>query len=108
MEEVLSYNRTPSVVRVRHRLMALLSYVYDAGMAELGRLFGRDHSSIIHALGRTDERGKDLAKRLGLRKAYALSGRARCGNCGDAGHNRRACPQVQLNLPLGEDDGQST
>ena len=48
-EDLLSKTRLMGVVRARHSAMLLCEIILNVSTVENGRMFGRDHSTIIHA-----------------------------------------------------------
>ncbi len=48
-------SRKPSAVRPRHAAIWIAKEVTGRSTTELGEAFSRDHTSILHALGRVDQ-----------------------------------------------------
>lgn len=49
LEEVLGQSRTARVTRARHVAMYLANIVFSVPMAGIGRVFGRDRSTVVYA-----------------------------------------------------------
>ena len=66
VEDILGEGRTTSVARARRLAMAVARWTTGWSYPEIGRFFGRDHSSVIHAVNRVerDERDHKLARRI--------------------------------------------
>jgi hypothetical protein len=56
--EVLSKSRETRIVVARHRAMALVYQHTQSSLADVGRIFGRDHTSVLHALKKHSARAK--------------------------------------------------
>ncbi len=48
--DVLAYNRRPTVCDARHVAMAVLYVRFGWTLKRIGRTFGRDHSTVHHAI----------------------------------------------------------
>lgn len=55
-EQMMGRSRAGAVTQARQIAMYLLCQVHGASTTEVGRIFGRDHSTVIHAIGRIRER----------------------------------------------------
>lgn len=60
VRDIVSHDRDPRVVAVRHRLWAIL---YDSGMSlpTIGKIFGFDHTTILAGVRQHDERTRGAA-----------------------------------------------
>jgi len=45
-------SRVPSLVRARHCAFAVLRELTPSTLVEIGHVFGRDHSTVVHGIGR--------------------------------------------------------
>lgn len=59
---IISDKRTRSVVYARHTAMYMVKNKTNLSLAEIGQLFERDHTSVIHALKRMSELKKRSAQ----------------------------------------------
>ena len=55
---ILGLSRLPSIVAARHEAMALIYQHTKASKAAIGRYFGRDHTTVIHALNKLGVKAK--------------------------------------------------
>ena len=53
-DQIMSHNRTPRVVDARNASIAVVHQLFGLSSVSLGRLFNRDHSTILHSLRRAD------------------------------------------------------
>lgn len=58
VEDILGHSRARAIVAVRHEAMALVYQHTQCSMPGVGRLFGRDHTSVLHALQKLNARRK--------------------------------------------------
>jgi chromosomal replication initiator protein len=56
VEDLRSRSRRAHVVKPRHFAMYLCRRYTDASLKEIGRAFGRDHTSVMHALQAVEKR----------------------------------------------------
>lgn len=80
-KEIRGTRGNPQVIFARHVAMYLMSQLTDKSLAAIGRLFKRDHSSVIHAVNRirtlceTDEKTKaaidTITKTFGFVEKFA-------------------------------------
>jgi chromosomal replication initiation ATPase DnaA len=66
-EQIASECRAPRTLRARHAAIRLARDVTQRSSGVLGRHFGRDHSTILHAIARAGEimaQDPDFARRL--------------------------------------------
>jgi chromosomal replication initiation ATPase DnaA len=66
-------NRTPRVVRVRHDAMLMVRELTGLGPSPIGRIFKKDHSTVVSALERASRR---LAATIGAAELRAFAERA--------------------------------
>lgn len=52
--KVFSPNRTPRVVDARNASIALLRDLFGLSYPQLGRIFNRDHTTVMHSYNRAD------------------------------------------------------
>lgn len=55
-EDLLSAKRTPDVTRGRHLAMYICRQRTDLSLAEIGRFFDRDHTTVLHAIRNVSRR----------------------------------------------------
>ncbi|MGX9855796.1 helix-turn-helix domain-containing protein [Limimaricola variabilis] len=58
-------SRRPSAVRPRHAAIWIAKQVTGRSTTELGEAFARDHTSILHALGRVDRADPEMRAAIG-------------------------------------------
>ena len=64
--DIVGHRREGHIVCARHEAIAAVAATYPgASSTTLGRLFNRDHTSILHALGRTKKARDRLNMTLG-------------------------------------------
>lgn len=56
VEDILSEQRTNKIAHARQQAMWLVAKETSTSFAEIGRIFNRDHSTVIHAVHRENER----------------------------------------------------
>ena len=54
VEDILGPSRDPFLVRTRHQAMHEVRKKTGASFPVIGRIFNRDHSSVIHAVKKVD------------------------------------------------------
>jgi chromosomal replication initiator protein len=57
VEALLGRGRTKTVAEARHELMALLRGTFAFSFPEIGRIVGRDHSTVMYALRKRESAG---------------------------------------------------
>ncbi len=75
LKDIKGPRRLKNIVGARHIAMYLLKHDLDMGLVEIGRHFGgRDHTTVLHAVGKIEEEIKNDAQLLGkvekLRKLF--------------------------------------
>jgi len=69
LEDLFSRNRSSRNSNGRHVAMVLMRNLLDCTLTEIGQVFGRDHTTVIHAKKKidTDKKLIDIALRLALK-----------------------------------------
>lgn len=56
--DIMSHSRARAIVAARYEAMALVYQHTQASLPQVGRLFGRDHTTVFHALRKMSRHGK--------------------------------------------------
>ena len=55
VDDIFGHARHPDTDRARRRAMAVLRWSTQWSYPEIGRVFGRDHTTVLHAVRRYEE-----------------------------------------------------